>query len=122
MVALGGQFLNTGEVFENYATFTEERQRLLDRLDKEGFKNVVFLTGDQDPERQLEVLEHGADDYILKPVRPRHLIAAVQSRVRRARAASSRIAVSAEPERHPVTGLFTRPALMATASKAPALL
>ena len=73
---------------------------------------VVFLTGDQDPERQLEVLEHGADDYILKPVRPRHLIAAVQSRVRRARAASSRIAVSAEPERHPVTGLFTRPALM----------
>ena len=45
---------------------------------------VVFLTGDQDPERQLEVLELGADDYILKPVRPRHLIAAVQSRVRRA--------------------------------------
>ena len=45
---------------------------------------VVFLTGDQDPERQLEVLEHGADDFILKPVRPRHLIAAVQSRVRRA--------------------------------------
>lgn len=47
VVALGGQFLNTGEVFENYATFTEERQRLLDRLDKEGFKNVVFLTGDR---------------------------------------------------------------------------
>ena len=73
---------------------------------------VVFLTGDQDPERQLEVLEQGADDYILKPVRPRHLIAAVQSRVRRARAALSRQAVAAEPERHPVTGLYTRPALM----------
>ena len=73
---------------------------------------VVFLTGDQDPERQLEVLELGADDYILKPVRPRHLIAAVQSRVRRARAAASRTVVAAEPERHPVTGLFTRPALM----------
>ena len=73
---------------------------------------VVFLTGDQDPERQLEVLEHGADDYIVKPVRPRHLVAAVQSRVRRARAATSRQAVAAEPDRHPVTGLYTRPALM----------
>lgn len=73
---------------------------------------VVFLTGDQDPERQMEVLEHGADDYILKPVRPRHLIAAVQSRVRRARAAQHRAAATALPERHPVTGLYTRPALM----------
>lgn len=72
---------------------------------------VVFLTGDQDPERQLEVLELGADDFILKPVRPRHLIAAVQSRVRRARAAQTR-QVPAEPEYHPVTGLYTRPALM----------
>ncbi|HSD16693.1 MAG TPA: EAL domain-containing protein [Thermomonas sp.] len=72
---------------------------------------VVFLTGDQDPERQLEVLELGADDFILKPVRPRHLIAAVQSRVRRARAAQSR-QVATEPEHHPVTGLYTRPALM----------
>ena len=73
---------------------------------------VVFLTGDQDPERQMEVLENGADDYILKPVRPRHLIAAVQSRVRRARAAQSKQVVAAEPERHPVTGLYTRPVLM----------
>ena len=73
---------------------------------------VVFLTGDQDPERQMEVLEHGADDYILKPVRPRHLIAAVQSRVRRARAAQHQRAVTVEPERHPVTGLYTRPVLM----------
>ena len=73
---------------------------------------VVFLTGDQDPERQMEVLETGADDYILKPVRPRHLIAAVQSRVRRARAAQRKQAVSAEPERHPVTGLYTRPVMM----------
>lgn len=73
---------------------------------------VVFLTGDQDPERQMEVLENGGDDYILKPVRPRHLIAAVQSRVRRARALQSRIASTAQPERHPVTGLYTRPALM----------
>lgn len=73
---------------------------------------VVFLTGDQDPERQMEVLENGADDYILKPVRPRHLIAAVQSRIRRARAMQSKQVIAAEPERHPVTGLYTRPVLM----------
>ena len=72
---------------------------------------VVFLTGDQDPERQMEVLEHGADDFIVKPVRPRHLIAAVQSRVRRARAARERNG-GGDGDRHPVTGLHTRPALM----------
>ncbi len=73
---------------------------------------VVFLTGDQDPERQMEALEHGGDDYILKPVRPRHLIAAVQNRVRRARMAQNRQIASSELERHPITGLYTRPALM----------
>ncbi|MDQ3040312.1 MAG: EAL domain-containing protein, partial [Pseudomonadota bacterium] len=73
---------------------------------------VVFLTGDQDPERQMEVLEHGADDYILKPVRPRHLIAAVQSRIRRARASQRKQVAVSEPERHPVTGLYTRHVLM----------
>ncbi|MDI1252610.1 EAL domain-containing response regulator [Thermomonas sp.] len=73
---------------------------------------VVFLTGDQDPEQKMDVLENGADDYILKPVRPRHLIAAVRSRVLRSRAAQRRQVVAAEPEHHPVTGLYTRPVLM----------
>lgn len=73
---------------------------------------VVFLTGDQDPEQKMDVLENGADDYILKPVRPRHLIAAVRSRVSRSRAAQRKQVVAAEPERHPVTGLYTRPVLM----------
>ncbi len=73
---------------------------------------VVFLTGDHDPERQLEALETGGDDFIVKPVRPRHLVVAVQSRIRRARQlAASRPAV-VDTGRHPVTGLYTRPALM----------
>ncbi len=46
---------------------------------------IVFLTGDPDPERQFEVLESGADDFLSKPIRPRHLIAAVSNRIRRAR-------------------------------------
>jgi DNA-binding response OmpR family regulator len=51
---------------------------------------IVFLTGDPDPEKQYEVLECGADDFLQKPIRPRHLIAAIESRVKRARASASR--------------------------------
>lgn len=46
---------------------------------------IVFLTGDPDPEKQYEVLDSGADDFLSKPVRPRHLIAAVSNRIRRLR-------------------------------------
>ena len=67
---------------------------------------VVFLTGDTDPESHLEVLDSGADDYLSKPVRPRHLIAAVQNRVRRARALKQQR--EHEVRRHPTTGLLTR--------------
>ncbi|MEF3082437.1 EAL domain-containing protein [Luteimonas sp. SMYT11W] len=65
---------------------------------------VVFLTGDADPERQFEMLEVGADDFLTKPVRPRHLIAAVQNRIRRARALQQ----MPDPGRNPLTGLNSR--------------
>jgi EAL domain-containing protein (putative c-di-GMP-specific phosphodiesterase class I)/CheY-like chemotaxis protein len=70
-----------------------------------GHVPIVFLTGDPDPERQFEALETGADDFLTKPVRPRHLIAAVQSRVRRARVLQRE---RSSGGRHPVTGLYTR--------------
>ena len=70
---------------------------------------IVFLTGDPDPERQFEVLESGADDFLTKPIRPRHLIAAVANRIQRTRAQRR----PATPQRdvlrsHPDTGLATR--------------
>lgn len=66
---------------------------------------IVFLTGDPDPERQFEVLEIGADDFLTKPVRPRHLIAAVENRIMRARQQQAqRDADSGVP----ATGLLTR--------------
>jgi EAL domain-containing protein (putative c-di-GMP-specific phosphodiesterase class I)/CheY-like chemotaxis protein len=71
---------------------------------------IVFLTGDPDPERQFEVLESGADDFLSKPIRPRHLIAAVQSRVKRARAL--RRQRFGDSSRHPHTGLYNRPYVM----------
>jgi len=70
---------------------------------------IVFLTGDTDPERQFEVLQVGADDFLSKPVRPRHLIAAVESRVRRARMLQRQ---RSGEGRHPVTGLYTRAAML----------
>jgi EAL domain-containing protein (putative c-di-GMP-specific phosphodiesterase class I)/DNA-binding response OmpR family regulator len=77
---------------------------------------IVFLTGDPDPERQYEVLDSGADDFLTKPVRPRHLIAAVSNRIRRMRQRSPvQVIASAAPEAvqtpqdlNAETGLHTR--------------
>ena len=70
---------------------------------------VVFLTGDEDPERRFEVLDVGADDFLRKPVRPRHLVSAVQSRILRARMLQ---AASNGGTRHPATGLLSRPQML----------
>lgn len=71
---------------------------------------IVFLSGDPDPERQFEVLDSGADDFLSKPIRPRHLIAAVSNRIRRARAqaATQPGAHGAPAMNNPETGLPTR--------------
>ncbi len=46
---------------------------------------IVFLTGDQEEGTRFDALRAGGDDYLVKPVRPRHLITAVVTRARRAR-------------------------------------
>ncbi len=72
---------------------------------------IVFLTGDPDPERQFEVLDSGADDFLTKPIRPRHLIAAVSNRIRRSRQQAQ--GSGAGPAlNNPETGLPTRHNLM----------
>lgn len=73
---------------------------------------IVFLTGDPDPERQFEVLESGADDFLTKPIRPRHLIAAVSNRIKRARQRAPQPQPSASKTVNPETGLPTRAYLM----------
>ncbi|MET0654727.1 MAG: EAL domain-containing protein [Pseudoxanthomonas sp.] len=71
---------------------------------------IVFLTGDPDPEREYEVLESGADDFLTKPIRPRHLIAAVSNRIQRSR---QRAPATVAPQAiNPETGLPTRAYLM----------
>lgn len=44
---------------------------------------IVFLSGESDADARLEAINAGGDDFLFKPIRPRHLIAAVQDRVRR---------------------------------------
>jgi alkaline phosphatase D len=57
-VALGGQFLNTAPVFENYSAngYDKERQEIIDFIYKHQIKNVIFLTGDRH-HSELSVLE-----------------------------------------------------------------
>ena len=47
IVATGGQVLNPEAVYETYATFPEERERLLKGITEDGIAGVLFLTGDR---------------------------------------------------------------------------
>lgn len=47
LVAVGGQVLNPAALWENYATYPEERQRFLDLIAAEKIPGVVFLSGDR---------------------------------------------------------------------------
>ena len=46
---------------------------------------IVFLTGEERESSRYDALRAGGDDYLTKPVRPRHLVTAVVTRARRAR-------------------------------------
>ena len=52
---------------------------------------IIFMSGEEDLDKRFDAIRMGGDDFLEKPVKPRHLIASVSSRVGRARlmAASS---------------------------------
>jgi PleD family two-component response regulator/EAL domain-containing protein (putative c-di-GMP-specific phosphodiesterase class I) len=70
---------------------------------------IVFLSGEQDSEKQFEALDAGGDDFLSKPIRPKHLMAAVNNRARRARAQDRR---RSEQSREEETGLHERALLL----------
>ena len=76
--------------------------------ENEDFVNVpiVFLSGEDDVDTHFDALLAGGDDFLTKPIKPRHLISAVKSRVRRARAAG--VASSVEPEESPESGFILK--------------
>lgn len=51
---------------------------------------IVVLSGEERPQARYNALRLGVDDFLTKPVRPRVLIAAVRSRIKRSRAFGER--------------------------------
>ncbi len=47
IVCIGGQIISDADVYENYATYPEERKELLNRLDEEKIEGVIFMSGDR---------------------------------------------------------------------------
>ena len=71
---------------------------------------IVFLSGESSEDLQFDAIDAGGDDFLSKPIRPRHLISAVQSRVRRHRSLAKR--QNKRPDRDAATGLVYRSALI----------
>lgn len=46
---------------------------------------IVYLSAETDIAEQLEALERGADDFLLKPIQDIHLVTAIRSRIARSR-------------------------------------
>lgn len=78
--------------------------------EREGFHQVpiVFLSGEHDEEKRFDALSVGGDDYLEKPIRPKHLISAVTNRVRRARGTAKRQPVAVNVKREDEHGLSER--------------
>lgn len=70
-VAIGGQFLNPNAVFENYATYPEERNKILSAIRDLKIKNLFFLTGDRHHTELNLLKEEGAEpiyDFTVSPL------------------------------------------------------
>jgi CheY-like chemotaxis protein/EAL domain-containing protein (putative c-di-GMP-specific phosphodiesterase class I) len=55
---------------------------------------IVFLSGEHSDEARFQAIQAGGDDFLTKPVRPRILIAAVRSRIKRARSLNRQLPAS----------------------------
>ncbi len=74
---------------------------------------IVFLSGESDPEARFDAIDAGGDDFLAKPIRPRHLIASVRNRVLRMRSLhSTETAATAPSPRDEATGLYPREFLL----------
>ena len=47
IIVIGGQTLNTAEVFENYSTYKAEKELLLNEIKANKIKGVMFISGDR---------------------------------------------------------------------------
>jgi diguanylate cyclase (GGDEF)-like protein len=65
-------------------TVIRERQEFVDIP-------VVFLSGEQDRDKQLNALSCGGEDFLAKPISPKHLIKTVTNRIQRAHQLNNRL-------------------------------
>ena len=66
---------------------------------------IVFLSGEQNTDKQMDALSVGGDDFVPKPIRPKHLLTVVQNRIRRARRLLR--SIGAKKPHDQVTGLLS---------------
>jgi diguanylate cyclase (GGDEF)-like protein len=67
---------------------------------------IVFLSGEQDLDKQLTALSFGGEDFLSKPIAPKHLISTVTNRISRARQLGNRLHGHTRSEKE--TGLHSR--------------
>jgi diguanylate cyclase (GGDEF)-like protein len=67
---------------------------------------VVFLSAEQDEQKRLQALQHGADDFLVEPIDPAYLTASLAVRVERTRRLRYYM------ERDSLTGLYNHSQLM----------
>ena len=61
---------------------------------------IIYLSAEDDLDKQLDAMNEGGDDFLTKPIKPSHLIATVRTRAERARHLKARIV------RDSLTGLY----------------
>ncbi|KAF1053943.1 MAG: Response regulator PleD [Stenotrophomonas maltophilia] len=61
---------------------------------------IIYLSAEDDLDKQLDAMSEGGDDFLTKPIKPRHLIATVRNRAERARSLKARMV------RDSLTGLY----------------
>lgn len=72
---------------------------------------IVFVSGEQDTDKQLDALSVGGDDFITKPVRSHRLLTVIKSRILRARSSQAYGMDKDKDDRDPITGLLSRHSL-----------
>ncbi|WP_122687772.1 response regulator [Pseudomonas viridiflava] len=61
---------------------------------------IIYLSAEDDQDKQLDAMSEGGDDFLTKPIKPRHLITTVRNRAARARNLKARMV------RDSLTGLY----------------
>lgn len=77
-----------------------ELARMIRQCERFDSVPIIYLSGEDNLEKQLQAMRHGADDFLTKPVAAAHLVATVRNRLFRSRSLKARMV------RDSLTGLY----------------